>query len=216
MPGKRLPSLPPGEVGFRALLRRYKTNAKKRNYGWSITSAQFRELTSSPCHYCGSPPGQAYEIASSGLKEETRKRSQYFYNGLDRADNTRGYEIDNLVPACGKCNRAKYTMTQAEFYDWLKILREHQELLGKPRTTAEILDLAKGMKDLGVIAFKLDGGGLSVNFEPPGFQSAFSKPPSPIATEADFAALERQNAMERMRFNAEEDGDDVLYDAVRP
>ena len=41
------------------------------------------------------------------------------YNGLDRVDNSRGYEPSNVVPCCRRCNRAKDDMSSQEFMKWL-------------------------------------------------------------------------------------------------
>lgn len=35
--------------------------------------------------------------------------------GLDRANNEIGYKIDNLIPCCATCNKAKRDMTQSGF-----------------------------------------------------------------------------------------------------
>jgi hypothetical protein len=42
------------------------------------------------------------------------------YNGIDRIDNARGYERDNIVPCCKFCNRAKSAMPQKEFIDLVR------------------------------------------------------------------------------------------------
>jgi hypothetical protein len=44
----------------------------------------------------------------------------YKYNGLDRVDNNRGYEKDNIVPCCETCNKAKLQMSLGEFLNWIK------------------------------------------------------------------------------------------------
>jgi hypothetical protein len=43
----------------------------------------------------------------------------YVYSGLDRVDNTVGYTLDNVVPACKACNHAKVDMSYAEFTAWI-------------------------------------------------------------------------------------------------
>jgi len=44
----------------------------------------------------------------------------YIYNGLDRADNSKGYELDNVVPCCGRCNRAKNAYNRDDFLLWIE------------------------------------------------------------------------------------------------
>lgn len=48
----------------------------------------------------------------------------YTYNGIDRVDNTKGYEETNVVPCCTVCNRAKMAHTQEEFFDRVRRIYE--------------------------------------------------------------------------------------------
>jgi len=72
---------------------RYKShlyNAQKRNISNTITYEQFCNIIfNNKCEYCG--------------EYETKL-------GIDRVDNSRGYDIDNIVPACWICNRMKGAM----------------------------------------------------------------------------------------------------------
>lgn len=43
----------------------------------------------------------------------------YFYNGVDRINNSIGYVIENCVPCCRQCNRSKDILNQKEFYEWI-------------------------------------------------------------------------------------------------
>lgn len=86
-------------------LRNYKTSARKRQLVWAITDELFASLVISPCHYCGARPNSIH--------------------GVDRVDNTIGYTTPNVVTACKWCNRAKSTMTKAEFISWAKLVVEH-------------------------------------------------------------------------------------------
>jgi len=112
-------SLPEGVGMFRALMRNWKRGAKKRGLVWALTEDQARELTSQPCFYCGGLPSQhwgSYHHRYNGV---------YMYNGLDRVDNARGYEIDNVVPCCFVCNRAKGGLPQTEFLEWIVQAYKH-------------------------------------------------------------------------------------------
>jgi hypothetical protein len=71
-------------------------NAKARGLTWTISPEQFAALREKSCYYCGGslPP-------ASG--------------GLDRIDNARGYEPDNVLPCCTDCNRHRlHTWTVEE------------------------------------------------------------------------------------------------------
>ncbi len=67
-----------------------KKNATQRNLTWNIEETSFYELIKQPCDYCQQPP----TLETTGV-------------WLDRLDNTKGYELDNVVPCCGRCNTSK-------------------------------------------------------------------------------------------------------------
>ena len=68
-----------------------KKRAKKKNILCSLLIEQYKQIIISPCYYCNN---FLCEIVAAG-------------GGLDRLDNTRGYELDNVV-SCGKiCNSIK-------------------------------------------------------------------------------------------------------------
>jgi hypothetical protein len=98
-----------GEYLKHTVLKSYQINSKKRGYSWGLSDAQFFDLISLPCHYCGAPP--------SNLKRQ--KIYSLKYGGLDRKDNTAGYTEENVVPCCKVCNFCKKAMTYDEFIDYL-------------------------------------------------------------------------------------------------
>jgi len=102
-----------------------KHSAKQRDYVWSLTADQVEELSSQPCYYCGAAPSLRSSSVYNGLCS---------FNGLDRVDNERGYEIDNVVPCCSTCNKAKNTMTQDEFLMWISWVYKHSMLKEKDET----------------------------------------------------------------------------------
>jgi len=78
---------------MKRLFKRYIKQCARRNVFWNLTLEQFKEITSNPCTYCGIPPLQI-----------TRS---YKYNGIDRKNNKKGYEPENVTACCGQCNRIK-------------------------------------------------------------------------------------------------------------
>lgn len=106
----------PGVRGFNQLYGTYKHAAKKRGLSFSLTKADVLRLTSDNCAYCGTLPNAAFVVSAH---KATRDNSVYIYNGIDRIDNRRGYEADNVVACCVDCNWAKGTRTQDEFVSWL-------------------------------------------------------------------------------------------------
>ena len=81
----------------------YKSGAKERCYEFKLTIAEFECLIKQSCHYCG-----------------TKKQK---YSGIDRKDNSKGYLIDNCLPCCSICNRAKNDMKYEDFIDWIKLIK---------------------------------------------------------------------------------------------
>ncbi len=72
----------------------YKQVAKRDSKDFQISREQFMSFWQQPCYYCG-------------MSIQTI--------GLDRVNNERGYCMDNIVPCCKTCNRAKNDLTRAEF-----------------------------------------------------------------------------------------------------
>lgn len=112
----RVSNAKPG-TAFRKLLASYKQNAKDRDLEFSLTDEQFRELTSSPCYWTGRAPAQ---ISKSDGGET------YVYNGIDRLDSTKGYTVENCVPACRAANVAKMDMPVDDFLQFVRDVYQHR------------------------------------------------------------------------------------------
>lgn len=110
--------LPESIAAFNKLFNDMMYQAKLRGYDWDLTKEQVYELTSQVCFYCGKEPCQVKKYGS-------RYNGDYIYNGLDRVDNDKGYTIENVVPCCGQCNRAKTDMTEDEFLQWIEQIYLH-------------------------------------------------------------------------------------------
>ena len=67
----------------------YKKRADKKQLAFLINETVFEETKQKPCYICG------------------KYRDQYHINGIDRYDNTKGYEFENIRPCCGECNTMK-------------------------------------------------------------------------------------------------------------
>lgn len=92
-----------GDASFNQLFSSYKRRAKRAGLEFSLTEEDFEILTSSNCYYCGIPPAQ-----------ETKRNElngNYVYNGIDRADNSKGYILENCVSCCKPCNSKKGYIT---------------------------------------------------------------------------------------------------------
>lgn len=103
-----------GKSGMNILYKQYKHDAKKRGYEFNLSKDDFKELTSQDCVYCGAEPN--FRINTN----TTDNHGDYIYNGIDRVDNTQGYEMDNCVPCCRLCNWMKRDLTEDEFIEHIK------------------------------------------------------------------------------------------------
>jgi hypothetical protein len=108
----RIKRIKEGEAAFRLVYRTYLIGASNRNLSFELNEDIFRDLTSKECSYCGRSPNR--------ISRNKGNNGEYIYNGLDRVDNSRGYEIDNVVPCCWDCNRMKGDMSREEFFVTIK------------------------------------------------------------------------------------------------
>lgn len=95
----------------------YKSRAKDKGLPFSLTTEEFYNLMYTQCHYCG----VNYETSSNEQKVYRYGEAHSIkYNGIDRIDSNRGYEIGNVVSCCKICNHAKMDLKQEDFYTWIK------------------------------------------------------------------------------------------------
>jgi 5-methylcytosine-specific restriction endonuclease McrA len=80
-----------------------KRNAKNRNIKFNITKEDFINWYNKQdkiCYYC--------ERTLTKIQSDKKEKEQYKGRlSIDRKDNNKGYEIDNIVLACGRCNIIK-------------------------------------------------------------------------------------------------------------
>ena len=92
------------------ILTDYKRHARKKGVPWELTDEEVWELITSDCHYCGAPPSRGYAGKT---------------NGIDAVDNNEGYTVDNTVPCCKRCNKAKWQLSLPEFEDLILSVYNH-------------------------------------------------------------------------------------------
>lgn len=102
---------PEGIAAFNQIYNSMRNNARSRGYKFNLTKEQVMGITQENCTYCGTAPYQ--------ITKDPRYNGQFTYNGIDRVDNTKGYTIDNVVPCCGRCNRAKDIHDIENFRQWV-------------------------------------------------------------------------------------------------
>ena len=101
------------------LFGNYKGQAKSRGIAWELTKDQFNKLVKSPCYYTGRPPSTVFMSVSFRQRSKRNLPASdndiYVYNGIDRLDSSKGYTLDNCVPACKAANLAKQSLSHDEF-----------------------------------------------------------------------------------------------------
>lgn len=91
----------------------YKSSGKVRNISFDLSFEEFNSFWNKPCFYCGK------EI--NGI-------------GLDRKDPKDGYNMNNIVPCCEQCNRAKTIQTTDEFISMcLKVAKKFENYIVSPK-----------------------------------------------------------------------------------
>jgi len=84
----------------------------------------FMKLTQMPCSYCGAEPSNCAK----------KNNHEFKYNGLDRIDNSKGHDLDNIVPACWRCNEMKKARHRDDFLNHIETIMLQQfknEIEGK-------------------------------------------------------------------------------------
>jgi hypothetical protein len=119
--------LPDGVAAFNRLVHDYRQGAEKRGLSWELTDEQASGFFKGNCTYCGIQPLQKFKgdwgKSYNGL---------FYYNGIDRKDNTVGYLPENCVSCCKICNRSKHSLPQEEFEGWIgRVASFNYKLLAK-------------------------------------------------------------------------------------
>lgn len=97
-----------------AVYRAYKHRAdNKKNIKFELTFEEFCSYFDKSCVYCGETLSCEYE----GFR----------YNGIDRIDNSLGYNKDNCVPCCQECNYQKSDYSVEQFLARVRKIVEYQD-----------------------------------------------------------------------------------------
>ena len=112
--------LPKGVAAFNRTYFNYVGGAKKRGLSWELNKGTFGILTQENCYYCGVEPTNSINRGNFN--------GDYIYNGIDRIDNNEGYTVENSVPCCFDCNRAKMKKSCEEFITWVIRVYDHLRL----------------------------------------------------------------------------------------
>lgn len=88
--------------------RPHARRAAEKGLPYTLDDDQLAKLFGAPCHYCGATPAKHNESL-----------------GIDRVDNSCGYEYDNCVPCCVTCNMLKRTLSYDDFVAQVRKIVNH-------------------------------------------------------------------------------------------
>ncbi|WHZ03402.1 hypothetical protein QNH48_01505 [Neobacillus sp. YX16] len=104
---------------YAIFLNHYHSSVVKRTKQLGFTDIisfeEFKYFIQLPCHYCGDPFSAMLKDRDSGRKLHVLPEAAIWVNGLDRVENKKGYIINNVVPCCTHCNKAKGELSYEEF-----------------------------------------------------------------------------------------------------
>lgn len=109
---KKSKLLPQNKGVINQIILGYKHHAKRRGFTWNLSFDDVSSIIRKPCHYCGK--------RNSNKKITKNCKDGFLYNGIDRVNSLKNYTIDNVVPCCDYCNKAKGNKTKQEFLSWVK------------------------------------------------------------------------------------------------
>ena len=111
------------KVQYSHLKRRHSNNKMSGNV---IEFENFVKLSKSKCKYCGVEHSKEIEDRLNESKNKKRLSDEVLkINGIDRIDSNIGYTKENSVTCCKFCNFAKHTMSENDFYKWIRRVYEY-------------------------------------------------------------------------------------------
>lgn len=109
---------PPGNVASKLIYTSYKRRAEQKlKLNFDLSFEDFIKITQLPCYYCGTERSNKNDpLRDNGQPATT---GAFYYNGIDRVDNAKGYSLDNCVSCCRQCNCSKSNYSKEEFIAWI-------------------------------------------------------------------------------------------------
>jgi hypothetical protein len=114
------------EEELEAIARDLRKTARYFKEGWNLNALQAFIRDSGCCAYCGQSLLEAYGISKTATIDHLLPRCKY---------RDRGWNVDNLVPACATCNRIKLDYDPSE--------DGGQDLLITPEVRLSLIDKVK-------------------------------------------------------------------------
>ena len=107
------------EYAIRGIFSHAKKHARSRNLTFELSKEDVANLALKNCYYCDLEPSNRMKHPRPNLRDDV------LYSGIDRLNNSLGYVAGNVVSCCKRCNLAKHTMKQEDFFNWIKKVYLH-------------------------------------------------------------------------------------------
>ena len=124
-------ALSPKEAQISIVFSNYKSKCKMKGREFKLDKKDFTKLVLSDCHYCGSKPSN---LRKDEAKSRRGSKTNCYLNGVDRVDSEKGYTIENSLPCCEDCNRAKRNLSYNQFLTMVKNIYETLNLKESDKT----------------------------------------------------------------------------------
>jgi hypothetical protein len=84
--------------------------------GWEpLPKSDWLKFTAGPCKYDGNGNCKPNCVNVKGYNRKSAYPEPFYYFGIDRVDNSKGYTLDNCVPCCAAHNIMKGTHSHNDF-----------------------------------------------------------------------------------------------------
>lgn len=104
---------------------------KKFDGGNILTFESFVEKSNSECKYCGVEFSKELQDTAGHSKKNKRFSDTIVkVNGIDRLNSKIGYTEENTVACCITCNYAKASLSEEQFYIWIKRVYNNLFVMG--------------------------------------------------------------------------------------
>lgn len=112
---------------YSVIKKRHRKKTNNENY---LDFETFKKLSLSNCYYCGIAPSNTlpdkrYENRNGEKKKIIITNYILKHNGIDRKDSSKGYETDNCVSSCRRCNVAKLDSNIDDFKNHIQRIYIH-------------------------------------------------------------------------------------------
>lgn len=115
-----------GNIIYTKMMGTTRWQARKNKIPFTLTLEDVKTIVHKDCTYCGRSPylkRRAYHKSSKTKGIDTDE--SLLINGIDKVIPKLGYVLENCVPCCKYCNRAKSDLSVEEFKELISKIYEH-------------------------------------------------------------------------------------------